>query len=145
MNSEPCYGCNGTIPCGPTHCVPYQNALCNSVKTFNPYQLPNYTLYNVPSSTESYTIPTTACNTFYMYIFSPPSSFLVLLYLPQISVLDSCKKRNLVLTNNGSSSVDIFAGGSDTFNGATGQYILDPNSSIQIISDTISNWIVIGN
>jgi hypothetical protein len=99
----------------------------------------------IPSGTTTYTVPTTISNSFSIYSFSPPSSSNpVSLFLPQIAALDCGKKRIFTITNVGDISISIISIGTDTFNGLSSSYTLCSNSSIQLISDTVNNWIVIG-
>ncbi len=146
-NGNPCAQGPCSIPCGPTPCNPCVPSPCNSIKTYNPFLYPNYTVYEI--TTTSYTIPSTACSTYYIYTIvggSSPSSYIT---LPQIASLDCGKKRNFIITNKGSSTVYIVAGGSDTINGqaatSSSPYYLTGNSSITLYSDTVSNWTAVGN
>ncbi len=141
-NGNPCATGPCPIPCGPTSCNPCVPSPCNSIKTYNPFLYPNYTVYEITTST--YTIPSTACTTYYIYTIAPASSTTSTITLPQIASLDCGKKRNIVITNKGAGTVSIVSGGSDTFNGAASPYTLGPNSSVTLYTDTVSNWTVVG-
>lgn len=142
-NGNPCPPGPCTIPCGPTPCNPCLPSPCNSIKTYNPFLYPNYTVYEI--TTTSYTIPSTACSTYYLYTVVGGSSPSSTITLPQIASLDCGKKRNFVITNKGGSTVFIIPGGSDTINGVAGTYSLLPYSSITLYSDTVSNWTAVGS
>jgi len=137
-NGNPCASGPCTIQCGPTAYNPCVPSPCNSIQTYNPYLYPNYTVYEI--TTSSYTIPSTACTTYYIYTIAPAISTTSTITLPQISSLDCGKKRNFVITNKGAGSVSIVPGGSDTINGTSGTYTLAANSSVTLYSDTVSNW-----
>ncbi len=144
---NPCNPCaNPCVPCGPTPCNPCVPNPCSNPQTYNPFQFPNYTVVQVPSTTTSYPIPTAACSSSFIYSFNPPSSQPVNVYIPQITTFDCSYKRNFVFTNKGSSTVYLISTGSDTFNGASypSGYPVGPGQSVQIYSDTVNNWIVIG-
>ncbi len=145
-NGNPCPPGPCTTPCGPTPYNPCVPSPCNSIKTYNPFLYPNYTIYEI--TTTSYTIPSTACSTYYIYTVVGGSSPSTYITLPQIASLDCGKKRNFIITNKGGSTVLIVPGGSDTINGVTyssgSPYLLLGNSSITLYSDTISNWTVVG-
>ena len=163
MNSTPCYPCptpyNPCNPCNPcatpsynsynsyNSCNPcnpcYQPACapCNQLKTINPFLYPNYTIYN---SSVSFTIPSTASASYYIYSVTPPSSTSVVVTLPLISSLDNCKKRNFIIANSGSAGLDVNAT-TDTINGVSGTPIsLSTGETAQFYSDgNNNNWIVI--
>ncbi len=141
-NGNPCVSPCGPNPCGPcpSPCAP---SPCNSIKTYNPYLYPNYTVYEI--TTLSYTIPSTACTTYYIYTMEPPSSpsSTPTINLPLIGSLDCGKKRNFILTNKGDSTIQVVSSGTDTFNGVASPYLLTPGQSITLYSDTVSNWTVV--
>lgn len=158
---NPCSPCNPTNPYYPGACNPYYNgnpcaspcgpnpynpcvpSPCNSIKTYNPFLYPNYTVFEI--TTLIYTIPSTACTTYYIYTMEPPSSpsSTPTINLPLIATLDCGKKRNFIITNKGDSTINIVSSGSDTFNGVGSPYLLTPGQSITLYSDTVSNWSVV--
>ncbi len=157
MNSTPCYPCptpynpcnpcstpyNSCNPCNP--CYQPACAPCNQTKTYNPFLYPNYTIYN---SSVSFTIPSAASASYYIYSMTPASSTNVVVTLPLISSLDNCKKRNFIVANSGSASLTINAyNNTDTLNGVSGvpaSIILSPGETAQFYSDgNNNNWIVI--
>lgn len=120
---------------------------CNQV-CYNPCVIekpsyPNYTVYNIPVTTTSYTIPTTICNTYSMYVVNPTTSLEI--NLPLISSLDNCKKRIIYISNISSTETIILNTASGNYINSTSisQTNINVNTTIQLISDTNNCWMLL--
>jgi hypothetical protein len=138
---NPCNPRNSCNPCNP--CYQPACAPCNQLKTVNPFLYPNYTIYN---NSGSFTIPSAASASYYIYSVTPSTSG-VQVTLPLISSLDNCKKRNFIVSNSGSVDLNIYASNTDKLNGQSGSpalLTLSAGETAQFYSDGVNtNWIVI--
>lgn len=123
------------IPCN--YPIPCPNPCPNPCSSENN----NYTVCSVVQI-GTISLPNTLATTYNLYTVSSTSDGSTDISLPLISSLDCCKKRIITMCNTSGFLVTISPNSSNTINGLS-SFSLDPNTSVQLISDTGINWAAI--
>ena len=118
-----------------------QDQRCEANRARNNLEIFFYSVNNSSLDDSTVNIPSHICDSFNIYQFDSTTNTIV---LPKISSLDACRKRIFYFCNiDSSNTITIEQNPSDTINGSTNSFELNPYTSIQLISDTFNNWLII--